>query len=97
MIAVWDLITGEYRMSWTCLTHGHTIRIKMRWLGIREIIYYDGLEVASGLTLFGGQYRFRVEENKQPVDYNVRIRTQLEGIEVTITRNDTTVYSQTTQ
>ncbi len=82
---------------WTCSTHGHTIQIKQRWLGIREIIYYDGLEVASGLTLFGGQYRFRVEEKKQPVDYNVRIRTKLEGIEVTVTRNDATVYSQTTQ
>jgi hypothetical protein len=81
----------------TCSTHGHTIQIKSRWLGIREIIYYDGLEVASGLTLFGGQYRFRVEENKQPVDYSVRIRTELEGIAVTVTRNDATVYSQTTQ
>ncbi len=84
------------QMSWTCSTHGHTIQIKSRWLGIREIIYYDGLEVASGLTLFGGQYRFRVEENEQPVDYKVRLRTTLEGVAVTVSRNDTTVYSQIT-
>ena len=50
----------------TCSTHGHTIQIKSRWLGIREIIYYDGLEVASGLTLFGGQYGFASKRKGNP-------------------------------
>ncbi|UCE60140.1 MAG: hypothetical protein JSU63_00020 [Phycisphaerales bacterium] len=82
---------------WTCSTHGHTIEIKSRWLGFKEVIYHDGRKVASGLTVFGGKYAFRVEEDTQPVDYNVRLQTTLEGIEVTVTRNDETVYSQTTQ
>ena len=89
--------TDILQMTWTCSTHGHTIEIRSQWFGIREIIYYDGLEVASGLTLFGGQYRFHVEENEQPVDYTVRLQTTLEGIAVTVTRNDLVVYLQTTK
>lgn len=69
-------------------------------LGLKEIVYYDGMEVACGWSFFGGDYRFSVQEDRGVATYHVRIDLETDtkpvGHKITIKRNDVLVYSEKT-
>jgi len=57
------------------------------WNGV-ETVRYNGEEVSSKFSWFGATHRFSAEEDGQVVDYDVEVGFTLNGVSVSIWRND---------
>ena len=86
------------QMSWTFNANGHELQFRSTWLGVKEAVFYDGREVASGLSLGGGTYSFRVCENGQDARYEIAARTAFGAGTTTVSlkRNGRLIASETT-
>lgn len=78
-------------MAKTIVSNGHTIEVKA--IGM-ERIYYDGREVSSKISMFGSTHVFSVQENEQPVQYEVKMSTRWwGGIKIEVRRNGMIIYT----
>ena len=73
----------------TIIHNGHKIEVKM-WF--TEKVFYDGKQMTSMFTLFGGTHCFKVTEGNEDVDYEVQVFS-LPRIGMKIRRNGVLIYT----
>lgn len=74
----------------TIMYNGHRIDVKLLFT---EKVFYDGRQMTSKFTVFGGTHVFRVEEDGESVTYEIEIHSGFMAPWIKIRRNGIVIYT----
>lgn len=74
------------------LSDGHTIEVITTGIG-PESVNYDGKNVSSKFSFFGGDHVIKKEENGEIAQYDVSIRSGFFTGKVTVRKNGLIIYT----
>lgn len=75
----------------TISINGHTIRVRTL---PSEVIFESGQEVSRKVTFFGATHLYRVEEDGEIVEYEIKTWFSFLRTYIQISRNGVVVYDQ---